>query len=231
MLLERDTSGVLEMVAVVAVVAICRCGRCKARFRVLPSDVLPRKTYGLAVIEHEVSKYAQGQLSLRQVAWGQLGNRNPAHTTLHGWTEGLGAHALGRPGGEAGGAPMSRFEAEAESHVPETTAAMRVDVQPDPRRHRSEPRRDRLVAVIRTMAMVTAVAGVPHPHASAECRRLTLGWSHSSVLVFPSRLSRTAFEHRDRSESPRSRSSPGRSRDRCPTRTRSPPGASNRLHP
>ena len=169
-MLEPDMSGVLEMVDVVAVVAICRCGRCKARFRVLPSDVLPRKTYGLAVIEHEVSKYARGQLSLRQVAWGQLGKRNPAHTTLHGWTEGLGAHALGRPGGEAGGAPMSRFVAEAESHVPQTTAAMQVDVQPDPRRYRSEPRRDRLAAVMRTMAYRATTRPTPNSSSNGHLR-------------------------------------------------------------
>ena len=230
-LLELDQSGVHEMVALVATVAICRCKQCKGRFRVLPCDVLPRKLFGLAVIEHEASEYARGEFSLRQVAWGQLGDRTPAHSTLHGWTEGLGAHALGRPGGDAGGAPLSRFVAEAESHVPESTAAMGLDVHPDPRRYRSEPRRDRLAAVMRTMAMATRVAGVPHPHAIAECRRLALQWSHSSVLGFPSRLSCTAIEHHDRSETPRSRPSPGRSRDRCPTRTRSPPGASSRLHP
>jgi len=230
-LLEPDESGVPEMVSVVATVAIGRCKRCKTRRRVLPCDVLARKTYGLAVIEHEASEYARGALSLRQVAWGQLGDRTPAHTTLFGWTEGLGAHALGRPGGDAGGAPMSYFVAEAEFHVPEATAAMRMDVDPNPERYRSEPRRDRLAAVMRTMAMTTTVSDVPHPHAIAECRRLALQWSHSSVLLFPSRLSCTAIEHRDRSESPRSRPSLGRSRDRCPTRTRSPPGASSRLHP
>lgn len=219
------------MVPLVATVALARCLQCGTRPRVLPCDVLPRKTYGLAVIEHDVSEYSRGDRSLRQVAWGQFGDRTPAHTTLHGWTEGLGAHALGRPGGDLGGAPMSRFVAEVEPRMPEVAFAMRADVHPDPRRYRSEPRRDRLAAVIRTMAVVTAVAGMEHPHAMAECRRLALVWSESSVLVFPSRLLCTAIEQRDRSKSPRSRSSCQRSRDRCPTRTRSPPGASSRSHP
>jgi hypothetical protein len=187
-LLEPDASGVAEMVLLDATVALGRCRRCKKRSRVLPCDVQPRKTYGLAVIEHEVSEYARGERGLRQVAWGQLGDRAPAHTTLFGWSEGLGAHALGRPGGDAGGAPMSRLVAEAEARVPQAGFAMRMDAQPDPRRYRSEPRRDRLVAVIRTLAMVTVASGAPHPFALAECRRLALMWSDSSVLVFPSRL-------------------------------------------
>jgi len=227
-LLQRDESGELETVSKVATVAIGRCAQCKARCRVLPCDVLPRKTYGVAVIEHGVAQYSRGDRSLRQVAWSQLGTRTPAHTTLHGWTEGLGAHALGRPGGDAGGAPMSRFVADAKPRVPEVADAARADVHPDPRRYRSEPRRDRLAAVIGAMATLTLVAGLPHPRAIAECRRLALQWSSSSALEFPSCLSCTPFEHRDRSESPRSRAPSPRSRDRCPTSTRSPPGASSR---
>lgn len=226
-LLEADEFGVLQTVHQIAMVALAQCTRCKTRTRVLPCDALPYKTYGLAVIEHEVSGYAAGDQSLRQVAWRQLGDRMPAHTTLHGWTEGLGAHALGRPGGRLGGVPMSRLIAEAEPRVPGVAAAVRAEISPDPRRYRSEGRRDRLAAVILGMALVTIIAGLPHPHAMAECRRLALAWSHVSVLEFASRLRCMAIEHRDRSESPRSRSSSPRSRDRCPTRTRSPPDASS----
>lgn len=230
-LLEPDEHGVLGTVPVVARVLIARCGKCKTRPRVLPCDALPRKTYGLSVIEQEVSEYSKGDRSLRQVAWSQLGDKTPAHTTLHVWTEGLGAHALGRVGCEAGGAPMSRFVAEAAPRVPEVSVVMQAEMHPDPRRFRSEPRRDRLVAVMRTMALATTITGVAHPHALAECRRLGLVWSGLSVLLFQSRLSCTSFEHRDRAEPPRSRTPSPRSRDRCPTRTRSPPGASSRSRP
>ena len=125
-LLEADAVGELTTVTIVAVVAIAKCNRCGARARVLPCEVLPRKTFGLTVIEHEVARYAHGDRSLRQVAWSQLGEKAPAHTTLHGWTEGLGAHALGRPGGDAGGAPMSRFVTEATSRAPEVAGTMRA---------------------------------------------------------------------------------------------------------
>jgi hypothetical protein len=62
----------------------------------------------------------------------------------------------------------------------------------------------------------------------AECRRVSLAWSNMSALEFPSRIPNMAIEHRVRSSTARSRASSPRSRDRCPTRTRSPPDASNR---
>ena len=227
-LLERDQSDELVLVFEVGTVAIARCVRCKKRVRVLPCDLLPHKTYSSDVIEHLVAEYAQGDRSLRQVAWGQLGDRELAHTSLHGWTEGLGAHALGRPGGDGGGAPISHLVAIAEARAPGVTAAGRDEVHVNRVRYRSEARRDRLAALIRTMAMVAAIAGLSHPHAIAECRRLALLWSNSSVLLFPSRLRATAIEHLDRPESARSLPSSPRSKDRCLTPTRSPPGASSK---
>ena len=146
-LLEPDGSGVDQMVMVEAAVALARCQRCGTCRRVLPCDALARKTYGLAVIEQEISDYSRGDRSLRQVAWSQLGERTPAHTTLHGWSEGLGAHALGRPGGELGGAPISRLIAEAEPRVPGIVEVLRSEPEPDPRRYRSKARRARLAAV------------------------------------------------------------------------------------
>ena len=96
------------------------CVRCKRRGTVcFPAISCRTRPTRLDVIEHLAAEYAQGELSLRQVAWGQLGDRTPAHTTLHGWTEGLGAHALGRPGRRRGRrTDRAAFVAEAESHVP-----------------------------------------------------------------------------------------------------------------
>lgn len=231
-LLEPDESDVMQAVPLVATIALARCERCKARCRVLPCDALPRKIYGLAVIEHEVWGYSHGDRSLRQVAWGQLGERTPAHTTLHGWTEGLGAHVLGRDGGAIGSAPMSRLIAEAWPRVPEIAGVLRREAapDPDPRRYRSEARRERLTAVMLVMALVTLISRTAHPHAMAECRRLSLSWSNVSALEFPSRLRGTPIEHRDRSQPPRSRPSLPSSRDRCPIRTRSPPDALSSSH-
>ena len=224
-LLEADAFGVQRMMSLTGRIAIAKCARCLRRVRVLPADVLARKTYGLAVIEHTSTLYALGDQSLREVAC-QLGDRDLAHATVHGWTEGLGAHVLGRPGGDAGGVPASRFLAEATAHMPAVAEVMRQDVIVDPRRYRSEARQERLAAMVTILAVVVFVSGMPHPFAMAECRRLMLGWSHSSALAFASRITNTAIEHCGRCARSRSGSSTRTSRKRCPTRTRSPPGAS-----
>lgn len=227
-LFEADSDGVWGFVQLVATIALACCTLCRSRRRVLPCDVLPRKLYALGAIERLVSAYAHGDGSLRQVAWRQLGPRTPAHTTLHGWSEGLGAHALGRRSGDAGGAPFSRFVAEAEAREPEAAELLHTEVHPDPCRYRSEGRLDRLVASVRACLLATHVADLPHPRALARCRCLALRWSRSSVLEFPSRISCTAFEHPDRSAPARSRSTPPRSRDPCRARTKSPCGGTSR---
>ena len=111
-LLERDTYGELHTLEHQATIALARCLRCGTRPRILPYDVLPYKQYSLTVITALVSTYNTWCLSLRRVVWDLLGERTPAHTTLHGWTEGLGAHALGLPGAQLGGSPFSRFLVE-----------------------------------------------------------------------------------------------------------------------
>jgi hypothetical protein len=227
-LLERDDAGELHTVEVEADIALARCPCCGRRPRVLPYDVLPYKRYALAVIAEQVATYAQWSSGLREVAWDLLGERTPSHTTLHGWTEGLGAHALGLPGGEAGGLPFSRFLAEAQARVAQVGAVLDAPFWVDERRYRSEARRERLAGVARLIAVSGIVTGLPMGEALAQCRCLSLAWSGACALVFPSRFSCTAIEHRRgpdrRSSRPRHRAS----RDRCPTRTRSPPGASSR---
>jgi hypothetical protein len=178
-LLEPDAFEELETVTVSAEIALARCRRCRRRFRVLPCDVLPSKCYALAVIGEQVTRYARGDQSLRGVAWGLLGERTPGHTTLHGWTEGLGAHALGRPGGEAGGVPFSRLWAECESRVSPVRELREVALEVDERRYRSGPRRERLEAMAGVLALAALVAGPPPRDALSACRRLALAWSGS----------------------------------------------------
>ena len=60
-LLEPDASGVLTVVEIPAVLVRGPCERCGSRLRVLPSDVLPRKHYGLAVIEHLMAAVRRGR--------------------------------------------------------------------------------------------------------------------------------------------------------------------------
>ena len=227
-LLSPDEYGIEQLERVEATIALARCNRCGGRARILPSDVLPQKTYGLAVIERCVASYATGERSLRTVVDRLYGEPTPTHTTLRGWTEGLGAHALGRATGQLGGAPMSALMVEAETRTPALRQARHGCAEPDPRRYRSEPRRDRLRAVTLACALLRLIADAPHPHAMAACRRLLLAWSTMSALEFPSRLLDTAIEHPDGSLAPGSPTSSNRSHDSCQTRTRSPPDASSR---
>ena len=236
-LLERDDSEELQTVEVEAQIALARCPRCGTRPRVLPYDVMPRKRYALTVIGELTATYCQWTEGLRPVVWDLLGERTPSHTTLHGWTEGLGAYALGLPGGEAGGAPFSRFAAEVQTRARWAWAVFEAPQSVDARRYRSEGRRERLSAVARVIALAQAVTELSEPravtelsepHSLCECRRLALQWSSSCVFVFPSRFFSTAIEHPSGADRRGWRQREPPRRHRCPIRTRSPPGASSR---
>jgi len=233
-LLEPDAAGELETVALEATIALAYCPRCRVRVRVLPCDVLPHKHYTVAVIAAATGAYtaADWTESLRSAVWGILGERTPSHTTLHGWTEGLGAHALGLPAGElpgpSGGWPFARVLAEAEARVPEVGTVWSGAVAVDPRRYRSDARRERLATVARVLAVAETLSETPPPGALAVWRRLIVRWSASFALVFPTGFLCTGIEQVDPSDRRASRArAPPRSR-RCPIPTPSPPGASNK---
>jgi hypothetical protein len=223
-LLERDEYGERQAVEVVATIALAACKACKRRTRVLPCDVVARKVYSLPLIEHQLARYAEGERSLRQVSWDLLGERTPAHTSLFGWSEGLGAHALGRVrrGGELG-VPVSRLLSESEARCPSIEPVLRHPSPVDPRRYKSEARRERLSAVATLLCLAVLVTGRPSPESLSEWRRLAFTWTRSSVLVFPSAIPCTRIERMD--PQPRPRSAP------CPAPARSPPGASSRSPP
>ncbi len=232
-LLETDAVGELHAVEVGAQIALARCRRCRCRVRVLPCDVLPYKHYAVSVIAQLLAGYSHGWWhSLRGVAWGLLGERTPAHTTLHGWSEGLGAHALGLPAGEFGGReggwPFSGVLAETEARVPALRALWDAPVWVDARRYRSEPRRERLAAVARVLALADTVTGRPRHEALETWRGLTVRWSGSSGLRFPSRLWFTGIEHVDEPDRRGLRARAPPKQRRCPIPTPSPPGGSSK---
>lgn len=236
-LLEPDASGELETVELEAMIALARCPRCNRRVRVLPCDVLPHKRYAVAVIAAAAGAYtaAHWAESLRSAVWAILGERTPSHTTLHGWTEGLGAHALGLPAGELAGAyggwPFARVLAEAEARVPQLPAVWSGEVRVDPRRYRSDARRERLAAVARVLAVAETLSERPPPDALAAWRGLIVRQTGSSGLRFPTGLLRTGIEHIEPSDRRASRArAPPRSR-RCPIPTPSPLGGSSKSPP
>jgi hypothetical protein len=199
-LLEQDAYGVYRVVRVEAVLVLASCGRCGGRFRVLPCDILPRKLYGLPVIEALVAEYAEGDKSLREVAWGLAGERTAAHTTLHAWGEGLGAHALGRGLGEVCGGPRhATLEAETQARLPATRDIQAPEV--DARRYRSEARRERLAAGQRLLLMAMSATEASSPFALVGWCARALSWKRSapvlsftSPILFRTGLSSTGLE-------------------------------------
>jgi hypothetical protein len=59
-------------------IPLARCGACRKWARVLPIELLPRKTYGAQVIQTGMSRYAFSELSLRKAA----GEIVPAASTV-----------------------------------------------------------------------------------------------------------------------------------------------------
>jgi hypothetical protein len=220
---ERDEYGqpTSRYERLILALAICDEGH---RIRVLPCDAPARKHYALALIEHQVSAYTAGDDSLRKVAWSLLGERTPQHTAVHGWSEGLGAHGLGRDA--VAGEPHAALVAETVTRWPVVAIAAPGPV--DPRRYRSEPRRERLLAASALLAMAAAIPALSGPSWLSGWRRLAIGFGISSPLSFRSARVRTPIGQVGSSAAPSCRPCPNESRRPPPNRTRSPPGDSSR---
>ena len=191
----------------------------------LPSDVLPYKRYSLPVIERAVSLYNRGDLSLRNVVWDELpGEHDISHTTLHGWTEGLGAYCLGRPTGEVADAlPASRVLSELEAHHPEMSSLHETPIRINPTRHRSEGRRERLEACKR-FELYCGVLDVKDDSMFCDLNRLILSWNNSCGFGFRSEIRCTAIEQVDAAVVVRDLQNTKKEVLKCPIRGRSPTG-------
>jgi hypothetical protein len=239
-----DAHGELHLDRKQLSVAMAVCRACRRRFRVLPSDVLPHKRYALAVIARLVHAHTLGDQSLRMAAWTTHLGTTPAHSTLHAWTEGLGAHVLGRPFGSQPGASPFQVVLGQTSARWSSLALARLPQPPiDPQRHRSEDRRERLVAGAGLLQLALTVAKATTPSTSepatttdALCawRRLAVEFGVLAPFAFQTGIRRTPFEHRV----PRPRQSSGSPQQtgdptcqKYPTRSRSPPGGSSRSLP
>jgi hypothetical protein len=195
-ILEKDDYGIDTVVERKVKIALVKCPICKCRYRLLPADILPYKLYSLPVIEHAVSLYNRGDLSLRQVAWDQLyGERTPEHTTLHGWTEGLGAYCLGRVVGEvAYSVPANRNLAELEIRFPQMKSLHSIPVWINPQRYRSQARLERLEACKR-FEIIGTMLEVKNAWKFVEFNRLIVSWGNWCGLGFRTGICCTPIEH------------------------------------
>jgi len=74
-------------------VPLALCEQCKSRFRVLPVEILPYKTFGLPVIEAACLHYATSTDGLRKTVQ-TIAGVAPHYSTVHGWVGGLGERAM-----------------------------------------------------------------------------------------------------------------------------------------
>jgi hypothetical protein len=237
-LLVDDGSGELLAERQTLWIALARCRACKRRFRVLPADVLPHKQYGLAVIATMAAAHVESNKSLRTAAWMTHSGQTPAYSTLHAWTEGLGAFALGRAFGSLPDAhPFQAIVAATTARWSALASLQLQQARIDPRRYRSEARRERLMAIANVLATARAVVGTAvldlakkQPPLCAW-RQLAIGLGVPAPFAFRTGITCTPSEHvvaGDR-ESPELPQPIGDSA--CQTRSRSPPSASSRSLP
>jgi hypothetical protein len=226
-ILEKDDYGIDTVMERKVDIVLARCPKCKGRCRVLPVDILPYKLYSLPVIELSVSLYNRGDLSLRQVAWDQLyGERTPEHTTLHGWTEGLGAWYLGRSTGEvAVSVPATRVLAELEIRFPQMKSLHSIPVRINPLRYRSQGRRERLEACKRFQMIGTMLKG-KNIWKLVDLNSLIVSWGNSLGLGFKTAICCTPIEHIDSTDVRSWRQMSKKEPLSCLIHGRSPPGDS-----
>jgi hypothetical protein len=74
-------------------VPLTLCEQCKGRFRVLPVEFLPFKTYSLPIIETACNHYGKSEDGLRKTV-NTIAGVAPHYSTLHGWLGGIGERAL-----------------------------------------------------------------------------------------------------------------------------------------
>jgi hypothetical protein len=143
-----------------------------------------------------VSLYNRGDLSLRDVVDKEIsGDRTPIFTTLHCWTEGLGAYCLGRSTGEVYDAlPASRVLSELEARYSQMSSLRYIPLWINPARYRSEARRERLNACKR-LELYCGLLDAPKAQGLSEFNRLILAWGNSCGFGFRSGICCTAVEH------------------------------------
>jgi len=174
----------------------CRCTICQKRFRVLPVEIAPRKSYTRPVIETACATYAAAKcstISLRQTVM-RMGKNHPHPSALHGWLDGLGARALGRLDRHDMGPPVGALIAESTQRLrAELLSFWTHSHAVCPHKYRSPQRRDRLEACARLFATASRLfPQTAYPWSAWE------GWLESRFHVtawgFHARLRCTAIQ-------------------------------------
>lgn len=127
----------------------CRCVFCRRRFRVLPVEIAPFKSYTLPVVETACSGYVRSESQSLKKTVDLMGKGHPDRTTLHGWLGGLGARALGRLDRKHS-PPVSALITESADRLAAKVPGWWTRPQSIPlAKYRSSRRRDQLEACVR----------------------------------------------------------------------------------
>lgn len=194
--------------------------------RVLPANVLPRKTYSVEVQALACERYLSGKCGGLRPAVRAIAGDTPHFTTLHGWLGGLGQVALGR-GRPTGTLSIAALRSEtARRDLPELDRIWEAPVAIDPQRYRSEARRDLLVGVARLLRTARYVASEA-ASSLAEWIRRGVEWCGVYALSWWARFRRTPIQPGARRTAVASQQKAlERGGTPCRIRTRSPPGDS-----
>jgi hypothetical protein len=186
-------------------VPLALCEQCKSRFRVLPVEILPYKTFGLPVIEAACLHYATSTDGLRKTVR-TIAGVAPHHSTLHGWMGGLGERAMDKVHLKRDRATVSQPSlAPTSTLVAETAKRQDFDLinrwsktKPPiaPGKYKSLFRKELLQSCLRLLSIAASLFQQSlHPLTLWQC------WLVPIFLVaawlFPSRNIITAIQHTD----------------------------------
>ncbi len=203
-LTSRGDDAIPRVIRFRAMIAVAVCSSCRSRIRVLPADIPPRKPYSLSVIERCCENYSTGASLRRAVR--TLGAVHPSHTTLHAWTQGLGAHVYGCQIGDVPGSePICAVFAETEARVPALDTAIRDETNATHgrQRARSDASRERQYAVATLLELARTLGEIrpdspTHTSSLTEWRTLALTWRRFLCpFAFRAGIRRTSIEHRN----------------------------------
>lgn len=162
---------------------LARCRECGRFARVLPLEILPRKLYGIQVIEAALRFYVLTADSLRKavIMLPTNGERHLCHTTLHRWSIGFGEKVLDR-------------HDEVQRRYPPTTSALLADASKKngltlralfltvtlflaPAKYHSQRREDQLQAVGRLLMVATRAY-------AKETVSMLMAWAVEAIPAF-----------------------------------------------
>ena len=222
-------------------VPLVRCdgGGTRHWHRVLPCEIQRLKTYSTPSMELTMRHYRGGKVGLRAAVKalpkpGQAPDGKPVvrpnYTTLWRWLGGVGQYGRGRET-RAGALPFGVVRRETVRHgYPQLPEVWRCRVEVPEERHQPGPRGEELEYALRVLRTASALFPKEAFPVTAWSG-LMLGFGFVMALGWWTAKVKTRIQlplPEDGLVGFPSAPKPPRKEERCPTRTRSPPGASSR---